>query len=501
VRASAARSGPGQILEASALIGGSTLLTLAIGIVRNKLVAVLIGPVGMGLIGLFSSVLDLAVSLAGMGVKSSAVRQIAAATGSSDADRIACTVLALRRLSLALGAIGGLALAALSRPVSAWTFGDEAHAADVMLLSVAVFLSVVAGGQSAFVQATRRLGDLVRIGVSGALLGLLVGVPVVVVLRAQGAAVFLVAIAAATLAASWWYSRKIEVPKAAGSADRWRGEAWALLKLGFAFMGSGLLMMGAAYLVRLIVVRHAGLDAAGLYQSAWTVGGLYTGFVLHAMGTDFYPRLVAVASDNAACTRVVNEQAQVSMLLAGPGLVATIALAPLAMAVLYTAEFSRAVELLRWICLGMALRIVTWPMGFIMVAQGRQQMFLVTELAWAAANVAMAWAMVRSFGLDGAGMAFLGAYVVYGLLLYPVVRRLAGFRWSRANVTTGMFFLGSSAVAFAAFRVLPFAWATALGVSATLLSAIHSIRTLAGLVDEDLPASVRRLATRLRKRT
>ena len=103
----------------------------------------------------------------------------------------------------------------------------------------------------------------------------------------------LVAIAAlARRCASWWYSRKVRVAPPRADTREVRSEATALLKLGLAFMASGLLMMGAAYAVRIIVLRNAGLEAAGLYQAAWTLGGLYVGFVLQAMGADFYPRLV-----------------------------------------------------------------------------------------------------------------------------------------------------------------------------------------------------------------
>ena len=66
----------------------------------------------------------------------------------------------------------------------------------------------------------------------------------------------------------------------------------SLLKLGLAFLASGLLLMGAAYVVRAIVLHDLGLEAAGIYQAAWTLGGLYIGFILQALGADFYPRLV-----------------------------------------------------------------------------------------------------------------------------------------------------------------------------------------------------------------
>src|SRR5688572_22370057 len=93
----------GQILKSSALIGGSSAVNVAIGIVRTKAMALFLGPAGVGLLGLYSSVLDLTQAIAGMGVNSSGVRQIAEAAGSGEKDRIARTAVVLRRTSIFLG--------------------------------------------------------------------------------------------------------------------------------------------------------------------------------------------------------------------------------------------------------------------------------------------------------------------------------------------------------------------------------------------------------------
>src|SRR5262245_21294459 len=88
-----------QILKSSALIGGSTMVDIGIGIIRTKVMAVLLGPAGLGLMGLYTSIGELAVSVAGMGVSSSGVRQIAEAVGTGDEVRISQTVAVLQRTS------------------------------------------------------------------------------------------------------------------------------------------------------------------------------------------------------------------------------------------------------------------------------------------------------------------------------------------------------------------------------------------------------------------
>src|ERR1700730_4417956 len=116
-----------QILKSSALIGGSSVLNIAIGIVRTKAMAVLLGPAGFGLMGLYGSIADVAVSIAGMGVNSSGVRQIAEAAGSSDDKRIARTVTVLRLTAVLLGILGAGLLFVFCRQVSALTFGSDEH--------------------------------------------------------------------------------------------------------------------------------------------------------------------------------------------------------------------------------------------------------------------------------------------------------------------------------------------------------------------------------------
>jgi PST family polysaccharide transporter len=56
-------------------------------------------------------------------------------------------------------------------------------------------------------------------------------------------------------------------------------------------------------------------------------------------------------------------------------------------ALFYSAKFGAAVEVLRWICLGTTLQVITWPMGFIIVAKGEQNIFFWAELAWTVVNV------------------------------------------------------------------------------------------------------------------
>jgi O-antigen/teichoic acid export membrane protein len=489
----------GQILKSSAMIGGSSVVNIGIGLIRTKALALFLGPAGIGLMGLYSSILNLAQSIASMGINSSGVRQIAEAVGSGEAERIGRTAIVLRRTAIVIGVIGALLLVIFSRAISTLTFGSDQHTVAIAALSLAVFFLSVAAGQGALIHGLRRISDMARMEILGALFGTVICIPLIYYFREKGIVPSLVSVAAMTILTSWWYSRKVHISAQRLTVFQWRQEASALLKLGVAFNASGILTMGAAYAIRLIVLRKVSFEAAGLYQSAWTLGGLYIGFILQAMGADFYPRLTASAKDNHQCNRLVNEQAQVSLLLAGPGVMFTMTFAPLVIALLYTTKFAAAVEPLRWICFGMALRVIAWPMGFIILAKGVQTIFFWTELAATAVHVGLAFLLVSYFGLTGATMAFFGLYVWHGILIYLIVRRLSGFRWSTVNRQIGLLFLPAIAVIFCGFQWLSFWLATTIGTMATLGAGIYSSRMLLRLIAMDqLPGSIRQLLVWLR---
>jgi enterobacterial common antigen flippase len=476
------RSSYREIVRSSAIIGGASVVTIAVGIVRTKATAVLLGPAGLGLMGAYLLIIDLSKSIAQFGINSSGVRQIAEAAGSNDLARTARTAIALRTTALVCAVLGALGLWWLAPAVSEVTFGSAQYSADIAMLSIALFLSVIAAGQAALVQGMRRVADLSKMGIVGTVFGAMAAILLLYYLRERGIVLSLIAAAALSVAAGWWYRRKIELPATSLTLAQTATEAGALFKLGLAFMASGLLMLGASYVVRVMVLRQSGLDAAGLYQAAWTLGGLYVGFILQAMGTDFYPRLVAVVGKPVDGNRLVNEQAHVSLLLAGPGVIATLALAPIAIELLYSTRFEGAVEPLRWICLGMALRVISWPIGFIIVAGNHRALFFGTELAWAVFNVAASWFFVGRFGVTGAGIAFFLSYVFHGSMIYLIVARLSGFRWSAVNLMLGAGYIVLSGVTMVSVSLLPSPWALSVGVLAIALASGYSWHALSKLV-------------------
>ena len=78
-----------EALKSTSIIGGSAAIVILIRMVRTKVLAVLLGPAGIGLEAIYDSIISLARIGVDMGISSSGVRQIASAVGSGSQATIA----------------------------------------------------------------------------------------------------------------------------------------------------------------------------------------------------------------------------------------------------------------------------------------------------------------------------------------------------------------------------------------------------------------------------
>lgn len=436
------------ILRSSSIMGSASVLNVVIGLVRMKLVAVLLGPAGVGLIGLLQNLMQAASGVAAMGLGTVGVRQIAEANGDGRVDDVVVARRALLWGTVVLALLGGAAVYLLRAPIAQWSLGDSGKSDLVGWLALGVALTVAAGSQGALLNGLRRIGDLARLQVATGFLGTALGVGALLIWGEAGLIAFVLSAPLATFMLGHVFVMRAGVVRAPPTPWRALVAQWrVMIPLGSAFVVSGLVTTGGFLVVRSLVQRDLGAEALGQFQAAWAIGMTYLGFVLGAMGTDYYPRLCAALHDPAAATRLINEQTEVALLLAAPAVLAVLALSPWLVPLLYTDAFSPAITILHWQLLGDLLKVMSWPLGFVIVAAGAGRTFVVSESIGLGVFVAGVGIGLPLIGVLATGVAFLAMYVAYLPVVWWLARRRIGFAWTPAVVRMGLgYFAAASAV-------------------------------------------------------
>ncbi|SFD95932.1 polysaccharide transporter, PST family [Marinobacter sp. DSM 26671] len=422
------------LIRSMLVIGSAQVVNIFLSIIRMKVLAVLLGPAGIGLFGIYNNLQQMVGNAAGLGMGSSGVRQIAGAKGDAETlNRVSRVLLAAH---LVQGTLAMVAVWVFRKPLAVWLTGDASLSTEIGLVGIAILLMLLATAHTTLLQGLRRIGDLGRVTVMGAIAATLIGLLAVWWLGRAGLIWFLIVQPLANLLAALFFIRKL--PREADRPSIGFKEIWAtwkpMARLGAAFMAGGLATTGTLLLVRAIVTRELGLDAAGYFAAAWGITMTYVGFLLGAMGADYYPRLTEVIHDRDAANRLMNDQAQLGLAIGGPVLLLLIGWAPWLITLLYASDFGPAATLLQWQTVGNVFKLASWAMSFAIVAGAHARIYFFMELSFNLVFLALIWLLLPIVGLDMTGVAFLLGYIVYFVTVYLLVRHLRSFRWQSLSL-------------------------------------------------------------------
>lgn len=469
-----------QIFRSSAVIGSSSAINILIGILKVKVVAVFFGAAGIGLLGMYQNILAISTTIAGGGVNLSGVRQIA--TSSEDPALLSTIRRALWLASLLLGLIGMSIIWLLRESISSVVFGSTLYANDVGWLGLGVLFNLIANSQIALLLGLRRISDMAWVTVQGSVIGATAGILVVWLLGQNGVVWFVLVAPATSVIVAMRYVTKI--PSQQATWD-WHsiGVQWrALLTLGVPLMAAGLLALVTQLCARSFIQHELGLEASGHFQAAWAISISYISFALGAMAADYYPRLSAEIQNRARANELVNEQTEITLLLAGPILLVMLTLSPWVIQLLYSQNFTPASDMLRWQIMGDIIKIMCWPMGFIIMAMGRGGLFVTVQAAWNLIYLLTLWIGLDRIGIQAAGVSYLIAYVIQIVVIWAIAVHLIDFEAIKGNIRIFMLFVVAGGIVL--LSTIFYSHLTyMIGLPISLILGIYSLYRINQMID------------------
>ena len=371
----------GHVLKYTSVFGGVQGLNILVSLVRNKIVAMLLGPEGMGLASLFQTTVNFISQSTNLGVSFSAVRNVSELFDTGDEARIAHFIKVVRAWSLLTGLVGMLLCILIGPMLSNLTFSWGNHTLHFVLLSPLVALLAVTGGETAILKGARQLKSLAVIQVYGMLSALVIAIPIYYFFGQSGIVPVMVLMGLTMLLLTIQRSYCL-YPLHLTGAKGILGEGMGMVRLGVAFTLAGVLGSGAEFIIRTYLNNVADLKTVGLYNTGYILTMTYAGLVFSAMETDFFPRLSAVNSQWQNCNDIINKQIEVSLLLISPMLVAAQFAVPFVIPILFTTKFMPVVDMVRILLLAIYLRAIKLPISYLPLAKGDSLSYLFLEAVY-----------------------------------------------------------------------------------------------------------------------
>ncbi|WP_166967629.1 oligosaccharide flippase family protein [Yeosuana marina] len=436
------------IFKNTGLYGVSQLIKILVRLFSNKIAAIFLGPLGVGIIGLLENVLGLIRGFTNFGISDSSVREIALTDQDINGLKSKRLIKIVYKWALATGVLGAIVALVFVKQINEVVFESKAHYLWVISLSFYFVFTSIASIKIAVLQAKKRAVSIVKYNISVAILSSIIAalgyyfyginaiIPVVI-LTAMGA--FLL---------SLYFTRNIKVAINTITIKQAYIEGLPMAKLGLLLSASVVFGQLCFYSIRWFLIKYYSYEILGVYQVSNTILVGYLGLIFAAMTNDFYPRLCDYENDQKSFNNLVNDQTELALLLVVPAVLVLYLIAPFLVTFLYTKEFLSVLHILKIGLIAIIFKAIVWPLGFITLIKGNKLLFLKQNLLGDGINVIASILLFHYFGLIGLGMAMVTMFIVSGIYNYYLVNKYYKFKFRKETLRTIVFslFIGSLVV-------------------------------------------------------
>ncbi len=426
----AGRNSYNSVFKAIALFGGVKVFQVLISVLRAKLIAILIGPTGMGISNLLTSTTHTISSVTGCGLQTSAVRDVAKAHELHNQERIDTTITVLRFLVWLTGILGAFVVFFGASILSRFAFGNTEYSIAFRILSLTMIFSQINVGQVALMQGTFHYKDMAKATLWGHLLSLILTIPIYYFYREEGIVPALLVASLITLFFSWRYSSKQAFNRVKLSVKKLFFHGKDMIVLGAVLALGGLISNLSSYLMNIFISSKGTLQDVGLYGAGVTIVNSYVFLVLTAMSTDYVPRIAALSGNDSEQINTINKQAVMVLLMIMPLITVFMVFAKEAIYILYSPDFYVIIPMVILFMGGTILQAVSWCLSYALVARGDSKVFLNLSVFSCIVSLTLKITGFTIDGLTGIGIAYIIDYLVYSIVLFCICNKLFKFKFS-----------------------------------------------------------------------
>ncbi|MFM9401182.1 O-antigen translocase [Myroides odoratimimus] len=401
-------------LVASMYSGFAAISKILSAVVIAKVVAVLLGPEGLALIGQLNNFILLSVTLAGTAISQGIVKYVAQ-YAKEDINRLNAIIGIGLRLVLYSCSLLALILILGSYYLSSYILLDGKFYFVFVLLGVTLVLSGLNSLFTSVLNGFKEFKKFNLITILSNLFGLIVTIILIYFYRIEGVLISLALNQTIIFSISYLYIRKEEWYSL---KKYWRLPfnkelATDLSKYAVLSVFSTVLVPIVTILIRKIIIKEDSLTAAGYYEFVLRVSSVTIMFFSIIISTYYIPRISEINIVRDLKKEVRNTYNVVVPILI---IILTVIYISrhLIIKVLATDEFAVVGSVLYWQLIGDFFKVLAQILSFILVAKALIKLAIVIEVIFNLTNLLLCFLLVPYYGFE----SVLGVYSILYFLYF-----------------------------------------------------------------------------------
>jgi len=416
------RAAKADIIKVFSLTAISTLVRMLTGLVSVKVVASIIGPAGVALVGQLNNFTSVAMTVSTAGINGGVTKYVAEYR--SDVGRIASLLSTVSKITVISSLLVGLFLLVFHSHLSERIMLSPDYGYVFVIFGFTILLYALNALIASIINGFKEFDKYVKVNIAGSIFGLLFTLSFVLLWGLKGALISAVTFQSIMLFVSLWMVRKCEWLKWNNFRQRFdRVIAKKYFRYMLMAIATASSLPFSQMLLRGYVISEISAVEAGWWEAMNRISNMYLMVITSSFGVYYLPRMSELANPMALRHEVLKSyKVIVPMLLFGFTLVYFLRF--MVIRILFTSEFLPMENLFIWQLLGDFFKISSWLLSYLMVAKSMTRKYIFTEVFFGLSFVCFGFLFMRMNGVIGITQGYFLNYVLYLLCMSWMFRKL-----------------------------------------------------------------------------
>ena len=404
----------------------STLVRMLTGLISVKVVASIIGPCGIALLGPLNNFSTILLGVANGGINSGITKYVA--EYKEDESAIKKILSNALQITLFFTFIVSLGLIILHNQLSRLVMLSDEYGYVFLIFGFTIFLYTLNTLLISILNGYKEFKRYVIVNISGTIVGLLFTICFVFSMGLKGALISAVSYQSVVFFITFWICRKAPWLSVIYYRERLdRKMLRRFLNYSAMTLVSLSVVPVSQMLLRGYVISEISMTEAGWWEAMNRISNVYLMVITTSFSIYYLPRLSEIKEISELryeifkCYKVI-----IPILLSGLTLVYL--LRHFVVMILFSPDFYPMESLFIWQLLGDFFKISSWLLAFLMVAKSMTKTFIATEVVFSGLFVVLGYLFMNLNGVVGITQAYFVNYVIYTVCMVVIFRKIIVYR-------------------------------------------------------------------------
>lgn len=411
-----------DIVKVFSLNAMATLVRMLAGMISVKVIAVIIGPAGVALLGQLNNFNTILLGMANGGINNGITKYVSEyKENDSEIKRFLPNAL---RITLTCSIVVGIFLIAGCIPLSKLIILNEDYYYVFIVFGFTIILYTLNGMFISILNGYKKFKKYVKINIIGTIVGIIYSVTLVFYFGLPGALINAVTYQSIVFVVTLWMCRR----------EKWLSKKYFCGKLEKPIVKKYLsysvmtlttlvLLPISQMLLRGYVITNISASQAGIWEGMNHISSMYLNIITSAFAIYYLPRLSEITNPTELSHEIVRCYKVIIPMLLCIGL-SIYFLRHSILWLLFSPQFYEMEHLFGWQLTGDLFKISSWLLSFVLVAKAKAKLFILTEVTFSLTYIVICYLFLCSNGIVGLNQGYLCNYILYFIAMFLLYKKI-----------------------------------------------------------------------------